>query len=227
MDHSSTNRLSYSVMFMNQCDWATLERSGLSQVYEFWEGIWRKTFSESGKPPENWTEDFFCHDVVTVLKNDDQIIGCHLYSFYNLLTQSNNSYFEYLKTSSVKKVMESYGPKAMTMEYLCAQKPAVKLPVSPGACMIALGARLALFETCGSVLGMPIEGTKVSGRVENLGMGAQLIENGIQKYGYNLSFLATCPKWAVEHEPQIAHGFLNELWDRRKILGTSDDILAA
>lgn len=189
-----------------------------SEVYRFWHHRWSEKFSASGNPPSDWEADFSSQDLVTWLTYKGEVTACHLYSFYELNQISDAEYFNYLNPQSVQAVLHDFGPRTMTMEYLCASGATESVPLSLGATMISLGSRLALEEGCGSVLGMPIDGTSVSRKVTELGMGARCVEEGIQKYGYRLRLLATDPAVAKSNEPDKAREWLDGLW-----LGRADN----
>ncbi len=196
---------------------AIVSLSELDEVYNFWHTRWESKFSETGSPPESWGLDFHNHDIVVCLEKGGRVVGCHLYSFYDLTRDYGAEYFEFLKPGSLHHIIKGFGPWTMTMEYLCAARDIGRLPLSLGATLIALGARLAFERGCGSILGMPIDGTSVSGRVKDLGMEAECIEKGIQKYGYQLQLLVSDPFVAKSNEPDFAKGFLDLLWDQRKV----------
>ena len=209
---------SYHVQW-NNCNGYPANPAGEnSKVYSFWHNRWAQKFNESGFPPPSWETDFFQHDVVTWLACKDDVLACHLYSFYDLNRDGGAEYFKYLNPKSIQEVLNDFGPRTMTMEYLCASGKRGEFPLSLGATMIALGSRLAFGEGCGSVLGMPIDGTSVSRKVKDLGMGARCVETGIKKYGYQLRLLATNPYEAMANEPSAAKSWLNDLWDHKQTL---------
>ena len=211
----STSAFSYHVLWNNNNGNPSDKMLEKSKVYSFWHSRWSKKFSGNGQPPLSWESDFFQHDAVTWLSQGEEVVACHLYSFYDLNRDLDQEYFRYLKSESVQSILNGFGPRAMTMEYLCASAPPEGAPLTLGATMIALGSRLAFEEGSGSVLGMPIDGTSVSQKVKDLGMGATCIEKGINKYGYQLRLLATNPFVAMSNEPATAKSWLNDLWDRR------------
>ena len=188
-------------------------------VFDFWVTEWTRNFSKGGNPKSGWEDHFIRQDIITALTLDQEIIGCHLYSFYNLDSHSTlaSEYFNYISSESLKKLRQKRYSDCMSMEYLCVAPKVQRndFKISFGNLILALGTYIAEDEGADCVLGMPILGfgNKVDKMLENV--GGEDIQTGIKKYGYELKLMAAQTNPRVNSKNLTIKKFADHLWHNR------------
>lgn len=162
-----------------------------NRVFDFWVQQWTKTFAETGSPESYWPDHFQRQDVIAALITPSEVLGCHLYTFYNFDSHATlkSEYFHYLPDLAIQKTKKLGLKNFMTMEYLCAN-PDWKLNeqhLSISALIIALGMRVANSFGADASLGMPIHGTSVGKNTQAIGWTT--LHGPISKYGYKLDYI--------------------------------------
>lgn len=198
-----------------------------NEIYEFWERIWAKTFSDSGAPEGTWRDHFIRQNVVVALKSPEEVISVHLYTLYNIEAKSSRDaeYFSYISELSMARLKKSGLTRTMSMEYLASNPDWVHnaQKVSVGRIMAALGAYVGESLGADCTLGMPIKGTSVE--KTSASIGGYSIQNGIMKYGYELKLMVMPTNPRPESQDPEAARWSQELWNRRRDLsGLTTDI---
>jgi len=186
-------------------------------VFRFWDSVWTQTFNETGAPEKHWHDHFMRQDVIVALMSGDEVIGAHLYTLYNLNTESakHSDYFHYVSEDAIRKLRDQDVEVVMTLEYLCVN-PAWRKnlqEVSVGGLLVSLGTCVgeSLGADCG--LGMPIGGTKVDKM--GLNIGAYTIQDNIKKFGYELKLMFVPTRPRVISQDPMTRDLTDFLWERR------------
>ena len=123
MKNSQKNLLEAKyVIVPGKMPWDCSYKKTYNQIYEFWKSTWEKTFAESGSPESYWLDHFIRQDFVVALKTEDEVIGVHLYTQYNMDSQAalDSEYFHYVSSLARSRLLKSNFKRTMSMEYLCA-----------------------------------------------------------------------------------------------------------
>lgn len=187
------------------------------RVFSFWEKVWDETFASTGAPKKHWKDHFLRQDMVCALVNEQDVIGCHLYTLYNLKSKSTlkSEYFEYIQNSTVEEMLHDGVNPMMSMEYLCVNKKyssnAEKLGL--GKLIISLGSFVSYAVGSKGAVGMPIDGRGVDKMAQNV--GAKIYQDGIEKYGYKLNFMVIPTHQITKSQDLTVAQFTDRLWSQR------------
>jgi hypothetical protein len=189
------------------------------QTFSFWNSLWSHRFSDSGAPDPHWRRHFFEQTYITTLWHNESVLGCHLYTCYDLNRPDLKEfeYFSYVTSEALSSLVETFGTQAMTMEYLCAN-PEFKrnsLKLSVGKSLIILGTFLAEQKDIDCALGMPIDGTTVNQKADDIDLGGVIVQRDIEKYGYKLLLRAWNPKGYLSRRHEEHYRLATNLWERR------------
>lgn len=196
------------------CNFSSLH----DKVFQFWHQLWTKTFASTGDPATGWEDHFVRQNYIVAILHKSDVVGCHLYTYYDLtaLSTKHSEYFSYVAPEAYKNLSLKGWHSGLTMEYLCIapeyQRNSEK--ISFGKLMVSLGCRLAEEYGIDCTLGMPIEGTKVQDKMENV--GGLVIQSDIEKYGYNLKLLACPSRPSVTSQDEIVKNYTYRLWENRE-----------
>jgi hypothetical protein len=186
-------------------------------VFNFWENVWEETFSSTGAPKKHWKDHFLRQDMVCALMLGDEVVGCHLYTIYNLESSSTikSEYFEYIAPETVQNMLQENINPMMSMEYLCVNK---KFSVNTeklglGKLIISLGSFVSYSVGSKGAVGMPIDGRRVDKMAENV--GAKVFQGGIEKYGYKLNFMVIPTHKITNSNDQLVAQYTDRLWTSR------------
>lgn len=218
MDESSRDLLATQyVIIPGKMPWNCAYKDVYNEIFEFWEGIWSKTFQESGAPEGHWQDHFIRQDVVVALKAESEIVGVHLYTLYNLEARSSQraEYFSYVSELSMARLKKMKFTRTMSMEYLATNPnwSRNQQHMSVGRVISVLGSYVSESLGADCALGMPIKGTSVDKFSENI--GGFPIQEGIQKYGYELKLMVMPSQPRVESRDEKAGQLAKTLWDQR------------
>ena len=217
MKKIDVNKLHYVVFPATRkfgCNYSHLH----DQVFYFWQQLWQKTFKETGDPATGWEDHFTRQNYIVAILHNKEVVGCHLYTYYDLtaLSTKSSEYFSYVSEDSYKKLSQMGWNSSLTMEYLCIAPEYNRNSekISFGKLMVALGCRLAEQYKIDCTLGMPIDGTKVQDKMENV--GGIIIQDGIEKYGYGLKLLACPSSPSVTSKDEFVRDLTYRLWENRQ-----------
>ena len=173
-----------------------------NKIYEFWDKTWTEAFAKTGAPNEMWHENFLRQDLITAILDGNEVVGCHLYTLYNVnsLAAISNEYFHYFTESSLGTLKENGMPHIMSMEYLCVN-PLYRKSISQvpfGEVLIGLGAEVTDAVGYNCCLGTTIDEAKVDLMAQQF--GGISIQDSIKKYGYSLR-LMVIPMKGRKHHP--------------------------
>lgn len=206
------------VIIPGKMPWDCAYKSVYNDIYNFWESVWTKTFEESGAPESQWRDHFIRQDVVVALKAQEEIVGVHLYTLYNLEAQSSldAEYFAYVSELSVARLKKMNFTRTMSMEYLATNPNWSRnsQAVSVGRLISVLGSYMSESLDADCALGMPIKGTSVDKFSENI--GGYPIQEGIKKYGYELKLMVMPSQPKVESKDEKVGQLAKTLWNQRK-----------
>lgn len=156
--------------------------------------------------------------VAVVSKRSGEVIGCHLYTVYNLASNAslNSEYFHYISRESTEHMKTNDLNICMSMEYLGINPEWTINPakIGFGKLMVALGTFVAEALECDCALGMPIGGTKVDKMIANL--GGYTIQDNIQKYGYELQLMVMPARPRINSEDPLIAQWAARLWAERQ-----------
>lgn len=169
-----------------QCEYVDL----YNRVFDFWEQRWAKAFAESGAPEGYWRDHYQRQDIIAALVTPTEVIGCHLYTFYNLDSHATlkSEYFHYLPELAIQKTKNLGLKNFVTMEYLCAN-PDWKINnehLRISTLISALGLLIVREFGAEAAVGMPIIGSPVD-KGSNI-FERKSIYSPIEKYGYKLDY---------------------------------------
>lgn len=196
------------------------QKEKIEQIRLFWKTHWAKTFQETGAPDEGWQDHFDRQDMVVALTLESKVIGCHLYTFYDLnqAASRESDYFAYFQKTSIDAFIENKVPRVMTMEYL-GVSPSVSQNaehLSIGKLLVALATYAANEAGADAVVGTPINTTKVAQMMDNV--HSLTLEEKIEKYGYTLSLkYASVNPWRAGLDTKVA-ARADEIWRAREVI---------
>ncbi|NJL24242.1 MAG: hypothetical protein HC902_03045 [Calothrix sp. SM1_5_4] len=124
--------------------WTDLQNRAYSYWVEFWNGVFKANKVEA---PVNFKPAFFRMSAITVLLFENQIIGMHMYCFFNLeqLSHRDHEYFQSERGSRFIEILQKHGvSRIMSMEFLTVDPNWRKgsVGISLGAVLSSLGSRI-------------------------------------------------------------------------------------
>jgi len=216
MSYKSDFQLTYCILPANPPRGATFIDLH-NTIYEFWRSLWSQTFSQSGAPDKMWNENFLRQDFITAIMNDREIVGCHLYTLYNLDSKAalSSEYFHYFGKDSLEHLKKNAMGSVLSMEYLCVNPKYRKLVTNIpfGEIFIGLGSELTKTLGYDCCLGTTINGAKVDQMAELY--GGYSIQEDIKKYGYTLRLMVIPMNKRVNHPNIEFSSLIQTLWEDR------------
>lgn len=186
-------------------------------IYEAWLELWRGVFSEGNRAFEPDTDDFLRQDYVVGIFDQGNLVGFHLYSFFDLRKKmcTKHSYFNGIDPQSFEKLKADNINNVMTMEYLSVmpnyRKKFSNIPW--GEVLIALGLQLMKTTAGDAAFGTARVDVKVDSMASQLGFHE--LQSQIAKYDYSCAVIA-CPKKSVrEHSDEKIRKLIQDLWSNR------------
>lgn len=187
------------------------------QVYNAWYELWKGVFTQGGRSFEPDTDDFLRQDYVVSIWDDKDIVGFHLYSFFDMRKKMSqrHSYFSGVNPDAFQKFEHENTHQIMSMEYLSAMPAYRKKHTSIpwGEIIIALGLKFMQSTSADAAIGTARVDVKVDTMARTLGFSE--IQPPIQKYDYTCA-VTVCSKDAVcpHPEPKV-RSMIDELWSNR------------
>jgi len=189
-----------------------------NELFDFWNEFWGEVLLEvTGERRRLTADDFLRQDSFAVLMYQNQIIGIHAYSFFNLssIASAQHSYFEkYFNKNFLKALQTGNFQNIMTMEYFSVAKDwrAKRIGISLAKLIVVLGLRLA--RECNA------DGTITAARADvpaaNIArnLGAISLVDPIEIHTKPTE-LMLFPKDCAEPEASEFKDYLNYLWHSR------------
>jgi len=188
-------------------------------LFVFWKDFWTEVLQEvTGERRRMVVDDFMRQDYFAVLKYQNEIVGIHSYSFFNLQTRApfEHSFFEkYFNESFICELRKRRVRTVMTMEFFSVAKSwrGVKTGISLAKALVALGLRLANEKG--------VDGTITAARADvpaaNIAskLGAISLVETVEMHGKPTE-LMLFPANNVQEPTDIQSKiWLNDFWDRR------------
>lgn len=116
LNFARNNNLKYEVIHRKDKKKSHL----LNQTYHFWKQLWVNECASVNKFNEIFADDFFRADLIAVIYSPDQIVGCHLYTYFDLSNPyaREHTYFAGLY-NHISKILETENIKeVISLEYL-------------------------------------------------------------------------------------------------------------
>lgn len=89
------------------------KESQYDKILNFWQNYWHQELGIVLNP-----DVFHRQDKITYLEREDEVIGMHFYSYYNLHSDFYEDYFKNYPLSNLSKLLANKVQSIQTMEYL-------------------------------------------------------------------------------------------------------------
>ncbi len=189
-----------------------------NDIYDFWTQQWHQAFNRSGNPKKGWEDHFMRQDLVTAISLKGQMIGCLLFTFYDVYSHAarGSEYFSYISDETMALLKKRNLKDVMTVEYLAIDERFSRnsLAVSLGKVIISLAGYVAENQGMDALISMPISGTKVDKMLANI--GGQIIQPDIKKYGYTLNLMMALTQPVEKGIDKAVRQVTDDLWARRE-----------
>lgn len=187
----------------------------LNKTFDAWKKCWLEVEAKTDFTFDE--DDFYRQDVIlSVVAPNEEIIGCHLYSFFNLENKcSNNSSFfkkfnsQYYNFLATSKIYNSF-----SIEYLTVTKKfRGNKDIPMGRAIISLSSQVLLESNFDGILAQTRDDLKVNKMTEE--SGGKIISSGFKMNGIDGSFVAFTKDSIKESPLTGVRDFKTSTWSRR------------
>lgn len=187
----------------------------LNRTFEAWQRCW----VEVGEKTEFIynADEFYRQDTVLVLMGpEDEIMGCHLYSFFNTenLCSTNHSFFQRFDAGYKNYLLDSKVSNSFSVEYLTVSKEFrgykdLKL----GRAIVSLSTQVLKDSLFDGILAQTRDDLKVNQLAPEL--GGEIVSTGFKMNGIDSSFILFRKPFLKESQAPTIKAFKDSLWSRR------------
>jgi hypothetical protein len=197
-----------------------------NRLFAFWKEFWGEVLLEvTGERRRLSADDFLRQDRFALIAHNDQIVGIHAYSFFNIDSDAalDHSYFEkYFNGEFVQALRARKVHSVMTMEYFSVAKAwrGRRTGVSLAKVIVALGLRLARErKACGT-----ITAARADVPAANIArkLGAISLVDPISVHGKPTELMLFPSEEIIESEDPKFKAYLDGLWYNRIDLTQND-----
>lgn len=91
-----------------------------NRLFTYWAGFWEKIYTEAGSPQSFNPDDFLRQDLIASLFYDGELIGMHLYSFFDIEQAAirKHSYFKFYPEDYYSFIQNRGARSMMSFEFL-------------------------------------------------------------------------------------------------------------
>lgn len=212
------DELQYIIVDKNNMDSRSLDVT--SKIYAAWFEQWQSIFSAEGRNFSPNPDDFLRQDLIVGIFHQDQLVGFHLYSHFDLRrTQcTQHSYFHSIDPSSFDQLRQKKLNNVMTMEYLTVMPNFRRRDGGGGAIpwgevIISLGQRVLKTTHADVAFGTARRDVKVNRMGSRIGFS--ILQNPIVKYDYECEVMYFTRDQNQNHPDPETHRLIASLWDNR------------
>ncbi len=198
-----------------------------NQAYAAWYKLWDETYKASGSDYKLTSDEFSRQDLVTVVKVGDQVAALHLYSFFDLQSQSDLStkYFHFFSEFYLKQLQELKVRSVMSMEFLTVLPEFRKSVVgfSLGSVIAQLGTYVFRESAVDAIVAPARTDLGVHKMAHDIGFVS--IEKDTNQRGFNCDLIACLQGHQKPSADLSVHRNASQLWEKRQIFESATDIL--
>lgn len=92
----------------------------VNKVFSFWKSFWQLVYMDAGSVEAFKIDDFFRQNYICCLINNDDVVGLHLSTFFNLdaLASREHTYFKFFSNEYVNLLKQRGVQNVMSIEFL-------------------------------------------------------------------------------------------------------------
>jgi hypothetical protein len=189
-----------------------------NRTFEFWRSFWIDVFDSNQANSIGALTDFFFADALGVLTYQNEIVGVHIYTFFNSDQSSTriHPYFSQYEGEAFLKFLDEQGYRSsLALGYLAINPEWRKSQVglSIGSMLIALGAELQKDLQIDASLGRCRTDVKTNRMLTSL--GGTTIKEAYMMHNTPCDFVVMERVKLVEHPDELSRQYVREWWNQR------------
>jgi hypothetical protein len=182
-------------------------------TYQLWQSVWKDVFTEAGNPAALVADDFLRQDYIGALHHNRQVIGCHLYTLFNIdqMAAINNRYFSIFPREIIDGFRERNAKYLMTMEFLTVHPEWRKASLGP--VLINLGINILKTIGADAAIGPARKKTKVDQMCNKFGFDC--VKPNVSRGNLDCDLVALFPRNIKTYPETAVVTLANSLWNRK------------
>jgi len=191
------------------------ETLNLNKAFLAWQTNWQEVESSTGFSFN--ADEFYRQNAILVLLDPNgDVMGCHLYSFFNLktLAANNTSFFAKFDESYKRHLIEREIVNSFSVEYLTVCKKYRRNgELSLARAIISLSCKVLENSMFDGILAQTRDDVKVNKMAEEF--GGEVVSQGFKMNGIASSFVIFQKGSTVSGDSVAVDRFVQALWSRR------------
>jgi hypothetical protein len=200
-----------------------------NRVFRAWFELWDQTYKAAGSDYTLTSDEFVRQNLVTVILDRDKIAALHLYSFFDLQSQSDlqTKYFHFFTDSYLSQLREKNVRSVMSMEFLSVMPEYRKsrIGLSLGSVIIQLGSYVFAEAQADAIVAPARLDLGVDRMAHDIGFVS--LEKNTHQRGFQCDLIACFQGQQKPSENFMVHRMAQNLWKTRTVLSSAEILLQA